>query len=408
MAVIELDLSADPEPGPPAWRASRVAAVILLCGLLFAGAPEVVPKPWAQEVAQIRVPPGSGLTVSGADVIISAAREVVAYALATGQERWRVNTGLSGGDVWPHNGLLIVTGPDPAGLEAREFRPRTIAIDQATGHILWRLNGGVYPQADLMVQYRETMISLLRDDGTTVWTVDGHGVNPVIDEQATIVATLDKATGELVERLLPNLIELRRAILPAAQGADGMWFYDGTLNIFRGETEPIRYDAATLTQLAPAPENDFRLDCGRLWCMLGAKRLVDKATGAIVHLTRDWEYAISNDAGVLGLAVLVGDGEPTPVLEIFDPRTAAVTDLTGWVALNLNPGAPIHSPGGTVLLALRAQNSSYLAVFDDRGLHHLGVLPTRDLSHCALTTSMIACRAGADLVRLWRLTPSLD
>jgi hypothetical protein len=409
MAFIDLDLREEGESRPHAKGGSRAAAVIVLCGLLILGAPERRPAPWAQDVALIGIRPGSVLSVAGDALVISGnGNEVIAYDLATGHERWRTDTGLSGGDVWQFHDVLLASGADPAGLDAGEFRPRSLALDRATGRILWSVNGGIASEGGLLVLYDREGISLLRDDGTKVWTLEAHGIMPVIDPSAAIVATLDKQTGELVERAIPSLLEVRRAILPGAQGADGMWFYDGTLNVFHAEQDVLRYDSATLQPLPPEQLDSFRVDCGRVWCMISEGRLVDKATGAVVHEMHNWEYAITNDAGVLGLGILVGDGEPTLVREIFDPRTGKATDLRGWVALNLNPGSPVSATGHTILLAYRGANSSYLDVFDDHGRRRLGVLPTNNLSQCALgelpRATMLACRVGAELVRLWRLT----
>jgi hypothetical protein len=410
MAVIDLDLRNDEEPSPPARGARLLAAVVVLCGLLILGAPERPPVPWAQEVARIAIRPGGVLNVAGDLLIISGAQELMAYDVASGRERWRTDTRISGGEVWAFQDLLLASGADPKGLDEGQFRPRSVAIERATGRVLWRVDGSITSLRGLLVLYGEAMIALLREDGTKIWTLDGGGITPAIDQKTNIVATLDKRTGELVERVMPSLIELRRAILPGALGADGMWFYDGTLNIFHADQDIFRYDAATLQALPQEPIDTFRVDCGRVWCMISEGELVDKATGAVVYETRNWEYALSNDAGVLGLGILIGDGEPTLVREIFDPRTGTATDLEGWVAVNLVSGAPVSATDPRVLLAYRGEKASYLDIFDDHGLRRLGVLPTRDLAQCALSgpdasqETMLACRVGAELVRLWRLT----
>jgi PQQ-like domain len=404
MAVIDLDLSPRASPQAPARGRRRVALVILLCGLLFLGAAEVKLKPWAIEVARIGIVPGSLIHVAGDDLLISGGGRVIAYDLVTGRERWRTETQLLGGDLWHLGGLVVVLGADPRALDSGRYLPRTIGIDQATGAVLWRVDGPVVLESGLLLLYGEAAISLLREDGTILWTLDGHGIRPVINDHGTIVATLDKQTGELIERVIPSLIELRRAILPDALGADGMWFYDGSLNIFHAEQALQRYDTATLARLPGPPPEEFRVDCGRVWCMINEHRLVDKATGAVVHQTKDWEYAIATDAGVLGLGLLIGDGEPTLVREIFDPRTGRVTNLQEWSALNLNAGAPVSAPGRAIVLARRGETASYVAVFDDNGLHVLGLIPSRDIAQCALSDQALACRIGADLVRIWRLT----
>jgi hypothetical protein len=403
MAVIDLDLSPETAPDSPTKGKGRLAAVIVLCGLLFLGSDARV-RPWAQDLARIGIRPGSVIQVAGADLLVSGGSLVIAYDLATGHERWRTRTDLTGGDLWYSDGLLLASGADPRGLESGQFQPRTVAIDQASGTVLWRTDGNVIVEGGLLVLYAESSVSLLREDGTKVWTLDGHGIAPAIDNRATIVATLDKQTGELVERVLPSLIELRREVLPGAQGADGMWFYDGTLNVFHAQQDVHRYDAHTLMSLPADPPEAFRVDCGRVWCMINENRLVDKATGAVLYETHGWQYAISTDAGVLGLGILVGGGEPTLVRELFDTRSRTAIDMKGWVALNLNPGTPVTAPGRAILLAYRGEKASYLAVLDDAGLRQLGLLPWRDLAQCSLSGQMLACRVNADLVQIWRLT----
>jgi PQQ-like domain len=404
MSVIDLDSAPQAAPQPPTTGKGRLAAVVLLCGLLFLGAAEAKVVPWALDVAQVGILEGSLIHVSGPDLLISGSGRVIAYDLASGRERWRTETGLVGGDLWHIGDLVIVLGADPRALDGGTYLPRTVGIDQATGAVRWRADGNVVLEGGLLLLYGDSAVSLLREDGSKVWTLDGRGITPAIGERATIVATLDKRTGELIERVLPSLAELRRAILPDAQGADGMWFYDGTLNIFHSERDVQRYDTATLTRLLGPPPEEFRVDCGRVWCMINENRLVDKATGAVVYQTKGWEYAVVNDAGVLGLGLLIGDGEPTLVREIFDPRSGTATNLKGWVALNLNPGAPVQAPGRAILLAYRGEKSSHLALFDDTGLHQLGPLPLRDIAYCALSGELLACRVGAELVRIWRLT----
>jgi hypothetical protein len=78
------------------------------------------------------------------------------------------------------------------------------------------------------------------------------------------------------------------------------------------------------------------------------------------------------------------------------------------MALNLNPGAPISAPGRAIVLADRGDKSTYVAIFDDTGLHRLGLLPVTNMAQCVLADlaggRSLACRIGADLVRIWRLT----
>lgn len=402
MAVIDLDLSpADDQPAPR--RFGRLGAVVVLCGLLLLVGPDVRVKPWITGVAQIPIRTGAWLSVSGDTLLVSGATQIAAFELGTGHERWRTDTGVVGGELLHHNGLLIASGADPAALNAGRFRARSAVIDRDTGTVLWWADGAISLHNGMIVLYLDGTVSLLREDGAKVWTVDGHGIVPVLDDAAATIVTLDKSTGELVERVLPSLIERRRASVPGADGVDGMWLYDGTLSLFDREGDILRFDTSTLTLLPPETADRFRVDCGRVWCMISEHTLVDKKTGATVHETSNWEYALSTDAGVVGLGILVGDGEPTLVRELYDFRSGASTDMDGWVALNLPPGAPVRSPGRAILLSQPGVGTSYLSLFDDTGLHRLGRLPVPNLAQCTLTKQILACRVGADLVRIWRL-----
>jgi hypothetical protein len=137
--------------------------------------------------------------------------ELSAYDLATGALRWATSTGdrVSIRGAQPAGGIVLlpvdpvrITTSDPNGgfLFITEFSRSTIALDPATGRVLWRTAGEFRPDqvtgSGVLVSERDehgrlTRLSLLRlPDGSPLWS---RPVPGAADVAVTDVAVTDDA-----------------------------------------------------------------------------------------------------------------------------------------------------------------------------------------------------------------------
>ena len=450
MALIELDLTAQPDPRlgfrPPAYR-YRLPGLVLAAVLLFVlgGASTGAPTLWRYLGA---VPPPSGSETQSRLV----GDRVYTMASADGERiatAWRV--GAPPRKLWTVRFPARATGPDAVaygGVEARPAGdvvllsdgPATTVVDARTGAIRWRSPVGVAPLAGGrtgLVQSQVFRAGTLYDQdsgnpgllyfsstgephteppvrtevrgvdlrtGAAVWTAAAPGAVNVFavpgDAPAALVLASDRldridgSTGA-VERTAP---------LPKIGGGGPVSgsLTDGLLVVHYGDYavdgQEVAYGAVALDKRWQRAVPEVLLDppnCGDVLCAgpRSALEVLDLATGRTAWHAPD-EVDLEQQSGY----VLERDASTARPLRLVD-RSTGVTriDLDGWAS------ALAASERGQPLLlrrSLDAGRSAFGVVLAGRGRVQVVGASTGPVSDCAADRRYVMCR-GDDGLQVW-------
>jgi outer membrane protein assembly factor BamB len=452
LAVIELDLTAQPESPPssppPAYR-YRLPGLLLAVVLLVAlgGASTGGPTLWRYLGA---VPPPNG---SESQSRLVGDR---VYTMATaGADRittaWKV--GQPPRMLWTVRFPARVTNPDGiifGGVEAHPAGdvvlltdgPSTTAVDARTGAIRWRNPTGVTPLPGNRVGITQTMVFRTGtlydqesgDPGLLFFSSDGkpHVEPPVRTE----IRGVDLATGATAwTAALPGSVNV--FTLPGADGSvvvlasDRLEQIDGGTGAVRrtvalpriGRTTPadgtlvggmllvhyggyssggqdVAYAADTLAKRWQRAFPEVMVDppiCGDVLCSgpRSALDVLDPATGQV-----RWRAPADVDLGAQGAYVVemdTGSGRP---LRLVDPATGVTrVDLSAW-------SAGVTADVGLPLLLRRGINVGRSA-FGLAGRDNVQMLGATDgpVSDCASDAHYVMCRGKSGL-EVWAYSPS--
>jgi outer membrane protein assembly factor BamB len=439
LALIDLGLIGQEQAAEPVsregWRAAHrawlavVTAALLLCTVAAAGTP---PRP---ELSEVRVPAGLGhdARVIGERLYVvtrdpsapnATARTVSAYRLPDGAALWRAPLPLLGGSRW----MVAATGALLIASETDEG-PVTVALDDATGLLLWRREAlplGAAGDGALALLRRPAAGQTWQDLGVQVieavqartgrgaWSyplpeagqvalAEGGGrlTRTVTGVPSGRVDVRDLATG--------RLIASRQVLPPPTPGRVSRfqtWLQVAGDLVLVGEPgEPT--SAYELDTLRPRWTSDLDLStvfvsatCGPVLCAFGrggGVRALDVSTGRLRWSSQRLTYARSYAHVLVALAERPDRSEP-PVLEVVDARTGyPMRDLGPW-RLTAGTGAPP--------LAIRHDAASMRAWVgtldpDVRAVRPLGVLPDI-VDGCEAGSGWVMCRHLDASIGLWR------
>ena len=417
----DYDMLEEPPPRPPrlgvrrrAWIAAGLAVAILS----ILGNAEFRPDPGMKLVAEIPTDNTARLMAIEGQLIVIGAGSLISYEPSTGQQRWSVQTGLFEAYAIPKDGLLFVSGSMSRSRMDFEVDQASMAIELSTGEVRWRVPGFVEVVDDLLVAYSsplysemgERTVSIYTREAKLIWTTPAGPVVPALNVERSIMGTVNRDTGELIEYELATGTVTRKYTFPELAGANGLYYDNGRALFYFADGRQLRFDGITVTAMPDEPMFGYPepMDCGVVWCRHNADspgyHLVDKNSGKKIFDTDDWEVIVRTPTGLLGARYPQSDG-PMPALSVFNPSTGAKLELTGWSALDIvfgGPQLPITDP---VYLWSYKNELDYFAVLRGDGPYTVGVLPhTAELRDCAVVAPQLACIIGADLVRIWRLT----
>ena len=443
MALIELDLTAQPDPTlaarPPA-RGYRIPGLVIaaLLAVVLGGAAPVTPTLWHYLGV---VPPAAA-----AEGQFRLVGDRVYTVRLTGDDR--ITTAWQIADpprrLWTVRFPARVSGPDDVGFGGVEARaagdevllsdgPATTVVDAATGAVRWRTSVGVTP---LRAGLGLTQTSVFRPGteydqdsgdpgalyfsstgvphiepplrtevhgvdlrtGRTVWTAVAPGaVNVFVAGGDVLVLASDR-----LQRIDGGTGAIRRtAGLPRIDGAGPLAgsLVAGTVVVSYGNTDTggqeIGYDAGTLDRRWQRPVPAVFFDppaCTALLCAgpRAALDVLDPVTGTARWRAPDRVDLIARAGYVL--EVDPGSGLP---LRLADPATGADrVDLTGWRS---------EIGEGDVLVLRRPQNggaSAFGVVLHDRDRIQVLGVSGGPVSDCTAGRAYVMCRAG-DGLRLW-------
>jgi outer membrane protein assembly factor BamB len=448
MAVIELDLTAQPGPPlssrPPAYR-YRLPGLVFVALLVAAlgGAAPVRPTLWrflgsvpgGSAEFPFRLGGGRAYTVSAQ----GAVRSVVAWQLQKPPRRlWtaRVTIPAAGPDAVPLGGilaqqagdlLLFAEGAATTALDLRTGKPRWSApvnvtplaggrygvqqteefragtvYDQesgASGPLYFSSTGEPHTEPPT----RSEVSGVDLRTGARLWSATVPGSVNVFPAPGREAAVLVLASDRLERLDGRSGAVLRQVGLPAAGGAsvsgglaDDLVLVD--YGDYRSGGREVAYDAGTLARRWERSRPDAQEDppvCAAVLCSgpRSALDVIDPATGRVA-----WRAPGHVDLIDRGEYILeVGADSGTPV-RLADPATgAARVELTGWGEEIFSTGPPLvlrkAGPGG---------RSVFAVVRSDRDrLQLLGEGPGA-LYECAADEAYVICRANRDSkLQIW-------
>ena len=445
MALIELDLTTQPDPAPgrlpPAYR-YRLPGVILAAVLAFAlgGATPggstlwrylgAVPSPGGAE-SQSRLIGDRVYTLSSS----GEERTATAWQAASPPRK-----------LWTVRFPARVTGPDDVGFGGVQARqaggtvllsdgPATTVVDARTGKIRWRSPVRVTTLAGDRIGYVQSQVfrpgTLYDQDsgdpgllyfsstgephteppvrteirgldlrsGAVVWTAAVPGSVNVFAAPGDAAAVLVLASDRL-ERIDGDTGAVERTVeVPRLDGSgpSSGSLTDGLLLVHYGGSE-VAYRAGTLAREWQRTVPEVLLDppaCGTVLCAgpRTALDVLDPATGAV-----GWRAPRDVDLGEQGRYVVELDAGSGAPLRLVDRRTGLLrVDLAGWNAgVTADEGLPL-----VVRRTLDAGRSAFGVVLAARDqVQVLGATPG-PVSDCASDLRFVMCR-GNDGLQIWQ------
>ncbi|XVU24007.1 PQQ-binding-like beta-propeller repeat protein [Actinoplanes sp. CA-054009] len=450
MALIELDLTAQPEPAPsspPPAHLYRIPGLILAVVLVLAGggAAPAMPTLWRfLGSVPAGTGPGSLFRLSGDRAYTvgeaGAAREVTSWSLTEPPRK-----------VWSTRYELTGTDPDKIGYGGSSVRPAgdvvlvsagpmTTVLDRHSGQVRWsvpapvtQMAGGrlglieeprfragtVYDQqagepgqlfftADGEPHVEPPAHTDIRGvdlyTGVTVWTSSVPG-SVIVDASSGDAPTvlllssdglqrLDGRTGQVVARTAPETVDGRRPASGESVGGLMMLYYYNANGYI---THEAAYSTATLTRLwgRDVPEILVQQSyCLGIVCSVSGSGLeaLDPATGRAA-----WRAKQNHDLTRRGDYVLEQESNTFVPVRLADPASGTTrVDLTGWRAVvDGSADEPI------VLRRGLERGASAFAVVDPEreAVQPLGVTGA-PISDCVSGSGHVACRTN-DSLRIW-------
>ncbi len=414
--LIDLDLYEEPKELAPPRRMSAsaspvlraIAAALTVALLLATGSAGGKPRPGVQQVADIAVPAEATLAALDGNLYLLQPGVLIALDPRSARQRWRVETDLSREFIRGEGDLIIVTGTQvTASLQRSPVR--SLAIDVRTGEVRWSLTGDLTIADGYFVVHEISFagieapgqVTVYDRAGKQIWSIPKEASwSSTVDSRRQTVFTLDPGTGELVEYRLDNGAVASRAVVPELVGAGGIGSYEGDVFVFfpSGGTLIREESGAFIAQGGDGKEESA--DCGMLWCVYSfGIKLIDKATGELVHHGQDWEMAISTDFGVIGIHG-VYDYQPKAV-SFVEPRSRRVQRLTNWSPVGPPADSRVVRWHGPLFFVANAPPRTYFGVLDSTSIRIAGSVPYEHLPQCAATVYLVVCRVSPKNVRAW-------
>jgi hypothetical protein len=431
---IELDRDLDFVDEEPPPRPSRLgnrwrpwaAAGIAVAILSTLGNAEFRPDSGVELIAEFEVHNSAQLEAVGDALLVAEPELLSSYEPTSGERRWQVRTGLFDPYVTVDGEVAMLSGsPDRRNGPQRPTQA-SVAVEIATGEVRWRIPGYVEALDEVLIAYiysdgeallEEQQFDLIveiysRDGQRKLWSTPPSSTGPAVNPERLILSTLDKATGELVERSLLTGAVVNRYTFPELVGADGFFYNRSRAMFFFEDGRHVEFDGINLRtefddrRPFTQPES---LDCGEVMCQYRMDDsgffLTDKRSGRKLLEVADWDVIMRTEVGLVGLRFPQNEG-PLHVQGMFDPRTGKELEIEGWSVFDADVRGP--QPGsvkGPVYVTSYQNTLDYFGILKRDGVRTLGVMKhDGELRQCAVAAPHVACVVGANLVRLWRLT----
>ncbi|XVV11358.1 hypothetical protein ACQP2X_42040 [Actinoplanes sp. CA-131856] len=450
MALIELDLTAQPEPAPsspPPAHLYRIPGLILAVVLVLAGgsAAPAMPTLWRYlGSVPAGIGPGSLFRLAGDRAYTvgedGGAREVTAWSLTEPPRKaWSTRYELPGADpekigyggssvrmagdvvlvsdgpmttvLDRHSGQARWSAPTPvtqmAGgrvglIEEPRFRAGTVYDQEAgePGQLFFTADGEPHVEPPTNTEIRGVDLYT----GATVWTLSVPG-SVIVDASSGDTPTvlllssaglkrIDGMTGQVVRTAAPDRVDGR---LPASGESIGglmmVYYYNANGYI----THEAAYSTGTLARLwgRDVPEVLVQQSfCLGVVCSISEAGLeaLDPATGRPA-----WRAEKDHDLVRRGGYVMQLKSNTSVPVRLVDPATGAPrVDLSGWRAV-------VDGPAGEAIVLRRGleRGASAFGVVDPErdAVQPLGVTGA-PISDCVTGVGHVACRTDESL-RIW-------